>query len=87
MSTGKVVMGILAGFATGALIGVLFAPEKGSVTRKKIAKKGEDYADAVKEKFEESIDSITEKFHKVNEDVSGYAEQAKAKFEKSGKKA
>ena len=49
MSTGKVLLGVLAGVAAGAMLGILFAPDKGSNTRKKISKKGEDYADAVKE--------------------------------------
>jgi gas vesicle protein len=39
-NTGKVVMGVLAGMAVGALLGVLFAPDKGSETRKKMAEKG-----------------------------------------------
>ena len=36
MKTGKVLLGLLAGIATGALMGILFAPEKGEVTRKRI---------------------------------------------------
>ena len=40
MSTGKIVVGVLAGVAVGALLGVLFAPDKGSETRKKISKGG-----------------------------------------------
>ena len=36
MSTGKLVVGVLAGVAVGALVGMLFAPDKGSETRKKI---------------------------------------------------
>ncbi|NLO02771.1 MAG: YtxH domain-containing protein, partial [Bacteroidales bacterium] len=45
MSSGKVFLGVLAGAAAGALAGILFAPAKGSKTRKRILKKGEDYSD------------------------------------------
>ena len=69
MSTGKVLLGTLAGLAAGALLGVLFAPEKGSVTRTKIGKKGEDYADAVKDKFNDFIDNVNEKFDTVKDEV------------------
>ncbi|MCL4481924.1 MAG: YtxH domain-containing protein, partial [Bacteroidetes bacterium] len=41
MNTGKVLLGVLAGVAAGALIGILFAPAKGSRTRRRILKKGE----------------------------------------------
>lgn len=69
MSTGKILLGALAGLAAGALLGVLFAPEKGSVTRTKIGKKGEDYADAVKDKFNDFIDNVNEKFETVKDEV------------------
>ncbi len=36
MSTGKVVLGTLAGIAIGAIAGILLAPEKGSTTRRQI---------------------------------------------------
>ena len=39
MKNGKVLLGVLAGIAAGALIGVLLAPEKGSDMRKNISKK------------------------------------------------
>mgnify|MGYP003598235005 CR=1 FL=1 len=61
MSTGKVVLGVLVGLAAGAALGILFAPDKGSETRKKIAKKGEDLVDELKEKFGEFVDSVTDK--------------------------
>ena len=37
MSKTNVVIGVLAGVAVGALIGILFAPDKGSETRRKIS--------------------------------------------------
>jgi gas vesicle protein len=70
MSSGKVVLGLLAGVAAGALAGILFAPAKGSKTRKRILKKGENYVDALKEKFDELLEVVTEKVEKVKGDVS-----------------
>jgi gas vesicle protein len=79
MSTGKVLLGVLAGVAAGALLGILFAPEKGTVTRNKMAKKGEDYANTLKDKFNEFLDSIAEKFDAVKEEVTDFAENSKTK--------
>jgi len=62
MKSGKLLAGILAGFAAGAVIGMLFAPEKGANTRRKIMKKGEGYADDLKERFEDFVDSLNEKY-------------------------
>ena len=51
MRSGKIILGALGGLAAGALIGVFFAPDKGSESRNKIVNKGEDYLDSVKSKF------------------------------------
>jgi gas vesicle protein len=85
MSSGKVLLGVLAGAAAGALAGILFAPEKGSKTRKKITRKGEDYLDAVKDTFNELLDAFTEKMEKVKDDVSEFADKNLGKTEKPGK--
>jgi gas vesicle protein len=63
MNSGKIIIGALAGLAAGALIGVLFAPDKGSESRGKIVKKGEDYLDSVKKKFNSLLDSISGKYN------------------------
>jgi len=48
MTTGtKVFLGILGAAAAGVVIGLLVAPEKGSETRKRIAKTTSDWADQV----------------------------------------
>ena len=39
MKSSNVLLGIVGGLAAGAVLGVLFAPDKGTNTRKKIAKK------------------------------------------------
>jgi gas vesicle protein len=86
MRSGKVVLGLLAGLAAGALLGVLFAPDKGSFTRKKISRKGEDFADALTEKFNEFLDSISEKYDDVQEEVDKVKSKA-AKVQKDVKTA
>jgi len=81
MNSGKVLLGVLAGLATGAMLGILFAPEKGSDTRKKLSKKGEDYVDTLKEKFNEFLESISEKYEKVKEEISDFTDQGNGKSE------
>ena len=73
MSSGKVVLGLLAGVAAGALAGILFAPAKGTKTRKRILKQGENYVEEVKEKFDDLLDVVSEKVEKVKDEVSNLA--------------
>ena len=58
MSSGKAILGVLAGIAAGAALGILFAPEKGSNTRKNILKKGEDLANTLNKKLDEKFDEV-----------------------------
>jgi len=75
MSKVNVVIGALAGIAVGALLGVLFAPEKGTETRKKIAKKSKDTTGALKDKFNEFVDSIADQFDKAKKEASAVNEE------------
>lgn len=82
MSTGKVVLGVIAGAATGALLGILFAPAQGSVTRRSIYRKGERKMDALRDKFSDMVESITDKFEKVKVDVTDLIHDAELTAEK-----
>jgi gas vesicle protein len=70
MKSTHLLIGLLAGIAAGAIAGILFAPQKGSETRKKVFKKGENYAGAVKEKFNEYLAGMSKKYDNIKEDVS-----------------
>lgn len=48
MKAKHVVIGMIAAAAVGALVGTLFAPDKGSETRKKIKDAADDLATKVK---------------------------------------
>ena len=50
-NTNKILVAVVAGAAAGAILGILFAPDKGSETRKKIADQKNKIADGLKEKF------------------------------------
>ena len=84
MSSGKVLLGVLAGIATGALLGVLFAPAKGSNTRKNISRKTEDLVDAMNDKIEEKVNevmhAITGKVKKAKSQFNEAVESAKAEM-------
>ena len=59
MTTGtKVFLGILGAAAAGVMIGLLVAPEKGSETRKRIAKTTSDWADQVSNLFKNGAEEL-----------------------------
>jgi gas vesicle protein len=51
-NTLRIVVAVAAGAAAGAALGILFAPEKGSELRRKIAEQGKKIANNVKDRFE-----------------------------------
>lgn len=70
MNAGKLIAGILAGAAAGAILGVLFAPDKGEETRSKIASKTSD----MKEKFNDFMDGLCDKYESLKDNISGRME-------------
>lgn len=65
MNSGKIITAFVIGAAVGAALGILFAPDKGSETRKKINEEGKKMSDAIKNKFNE----MQEKMNAVKDDM------------------
>lgn len=62
----KMLAAFLAGAAVGAGLGILFAPDKGENTRKKM----KDTLDEIQKKGEEKVNEFKEKMNKTNEKAS-----------------
>lgn len=69
MESNKVVLGVLAGVAVGALAGILFAPAKGIKTRKRIVSKARSYTDELQSKIEDLVDDVSEQYDTILHDV------------------
>lgn len=89
-STGKAILGFLVGAAAGAAVGVLFAPDKGTKTRKRIARQADDISSNVMESVNENIDDlknyvtqmvddVKDKYTKIEKDVKDNSEKIKSK--------
>jgi gas vesicle protein len=80
-SSGKVLAGVLTGVAVGALLGVLFAPDRGADTRKKIIKKGGEYAADFRKWCESSLQQFESLKDSVKDNGSDRAERRKPGME------
>ena len=56
----KILVGVLAGLAAGAALGLLFAPDKGSETRDKLSQSLKDLGDAIKDRAAEEINNLAD---------------------------
>ena len=51
MNNNKVFLGVLAGAAAGAVLGILFAPHKGKSTRRRMSEQGDKLMADLETKF------------------------------------
>lgn len=80
MKKGKVVIGTLAGVAIGAIAGILFAPEKGSTTRKQIRDKSNDYMGNLKSKLDKLRESLSQKAEIFRNDAEELVDKGKENY-------
>jgi gas vesicle protein len=61
----KVLIGLLAGLAAGAALGLLFAPESGTETRGRLGQSIKDLGDTIQERAANQLGSLGELKEKV----------------------
>lgn len=74
-NTGKILTAVAAGAVAGAILGVLFAPDKGTETRKKINEKGHQLADGIADKFRKGKERLNELKEDISKAVKEKAEE------------
>lgn len=83
MKISKIAVLLIAGFAAGAITGLLMAPESGEDTRKRIAKeakKARKYADKKAKQFRGKAEDLKEKVSGVKENIEGAVSDVKKRF-------
>ena len=63
----KILIALGAGVAIGGVLGILFAPDKGSATRHKIAESSKKLADNFNRKIKSGNEKLQEEFRKMND--------------------
>lgn len=76
-NNGKILAALLMGAAAGATLGVLFAPDKGSETRRKIADRASELGDGLNDSISKGKEVITG----LKDRVTGKAEEVKERVQ------
>ena len=76
------VLTAIGGVATGYLLGILFAPGKGSATRSKISEKGHEYTDYLADRMDDLADSVSKPFAHAENEAKRLSRKAKSEADK-----
>ncbi|MCC7526670.1 MAG: YtxH domain-containing protein [Chitinophagaceae bacterium] len=86
-NTGKIVSALLLGATVGGMVGaalgILFAPDKGNKTRKKLLSKGGDLTDSVKSMVIDLVEEVKKEAGTVKGKLNEAIGNGVAKIEKS----
>jgi gas vesicle protein len=83
MSTSKVILGIAAGTALGAVLGLLYAPDSGIETRKQLTQKKDDILDSLKTRFQDFLITAASELDVVKQEAEDMIVKAENKIQES----
>lgn len=81
MKAGKILLGVLSGAAAGAVVGMLYAPKKGTETRRRIADTTNDYVSGSKNRINGFVDDVSHKFDSVKSKAMRTSEKLGTKMD------
>jgi len=71
----KIITAVAAGAVAGVVLGVLFAPDKGTETRRRINERGRKMADDVKNRFQKGRDQFSAMKEGIGKRINETAEE------------
>lgn len=74
-NAGKILIGLAGLFAAGAVIGVLYAPDKGERTRRRITRKSRWFLHSAADAIEEGKDNLQALRDRVKDDLEKVEEE------------
>jgi gas vesicle protein len=86
-STSNFLIGMLIGGAAGAIAGILYAPDKGSETRKKIKEKSGELKEDIEKTFEEIKSHIVKEKDDIRKGAEGTAKKTSGRPRGTTRKA
>lgn len=79
-NSGSVLASLLLGAAAGVALGLLYAPEEGKKTRKKIKEKADDLACQAKDQYAVAVENARKQYEKAKEQYEAVTEKAKEQY-------
>ena len=80
MKKRNVLLGVAISAAVGTVIGMLSAPAKGSLTRKRILRKGAELNADSKEKISSYTDAVTDEYKNIKKGTKHLMKKGKSAF-------